>query len=163
MSATEYSRILMVAGAILIALAITALAVGKRGGSEEGAGDLAWAKNPRVFTPQRLPRDRVLTARLRNDSLRNIRLRAQDLRLEDAGGREVQATAVFLESFMHGLYPPTRQPARVTDVELRRTGRLAVIAAGESVPLTVAWRREGGAGPPARLDYGVGYLPVPPG
>jgi hypothetical protein len=163
MSAADYSKILMVAGALLIALAITALAVGKRGGGEQGAGDLAWAKNPRVFTPQRLPRDRILTARLRNDSLREIRLRAEDLRLEDAGGREVQATVVFLESFMHGLYPPTRQPAQVTNDELRRTGRLAVIAAGESVPLTVAWRRAGGASWPTRLDYGVGYLPVPPG
>jgi hypothetical protein len=163
MSATEYSRILMVAGALLIALAITALALGKRGGSERGAGDLAWAKDPRVFTPQRLPRDRVLTARLRNDSLRKIRLRAEDLRLEDAAGREVRATVVFLESFMHGLYPPTRQPAQVAEAELRRTGRLAVMEAGASVPLTVAWRREAGASPPTRLDYGVGYLPVPPG
>ncbi len=163
MSAAEYSKLLVVAGALLIALAITAFALGKRGGSEQGAGDLAWAKSPRVFTPQRLPQDRVLTARLRNDSLRKVRLRAQDLRLEDGGGRRVQATAVFLDSFMHGLYPPTRQPAEVTDAELRRTGRLAVIAPGESVPLTVAWRRGGGAGAPLRLDYGVGYLPVPPG
>jgi hypothetical protein len=159
----KLSKVLVAGGALLIALAITAFAVGDRGGSEQGAGDLAWARSPRVFTPQQLPRDRVLTARLRNDSLRKVRLSAQDLRLEDAAGREVEATAVFVDSFVHGLYPPTRQPAEVTDAELRRTGRLAVIAPGEAVPLTVAWRGGRDVGPPRRLDYGLGYLPVPSG
>jgi hypothetical protein len=157
------STVLVASGALLIGLAIAAIAVRDGDGSARGAGDLAWAKSPRVFTPERLPEDRILTARLRNDSLREVRLSARDLRLEDAEGQEVEATAVFLDSFVHGLYPPTRQPEQITEAELRRTGRLAVIAPGDSVPLTVAWRRGGGMGPPLRLDYGSGYLPVPPG
>jgi hypothetical protein len=154
---------LVACGTLVIALAITAFAQRERGASGEGSGDLAWAAGPRVFTPPRLPQDRVLTAKLRNDSLREVRLSAKELWLEDANGREVEGTAVFLDSFMHGLYPPTRKPAQLTDGELRRTGRLAVIAPGRSVPLTVAWRRDREAGPPLRLRYGAGYLPVPPG
>ena len=152
---------LVVGGAVLIVVAITALVLSDGGAGDEGAGDLAWARSPRVFTPESLPQDRVLSARLRNDSLRRIRLNAEDFRLEDGSGREVAATAVFLDSFVHGLYPPTRQPREVPESELRRTGRLAVIAPGESVPLTVAWRQGAGAAAPVRLDYGRGYLPLP--
>ena len=163
-SRPKLSKLLVAGGALLIVLAIGAFALGDgEGGTEQGAGDLAWARSPRVFTPDRLPRDRVLSARVRNDSFRKVRLSASDLRLEDAEGREVEATAVFLDSFVHGLYPPMRQPAELTEAELRRTGRLAVIAPGESVPLTIAWRRGRDAGEPRRVDYGVGYLPVPPG
>jgi hypothetical protein len=157
------STVLVASGALLIAVAIAAFAVRDGDGSARGAGDLAWAKSPRVFTPDRLPQDRILTARLRNDSLREVRLSARDLRLEDAEGRKVEATALFLDSFVHGLYPPTREPAELTEAELRRTGRLAVIPPGESAPLTVAWRSGAGIEPPLRLDYGAGYLPVPPG
>lgn len=152
---------LVVGGAVLIVVAITALVMSDGGAGDEGAGDLAWARSPRVFTPESLPQDRVLSATLRNDSLRRIRLTVDDLRMEDANGQTVESTAVFLDSFVHGLYPPTRQPAQVSESELRRTGRLAVIAPGDSVPLTVAWRREGGVDAPVRLDYGRGYLPVP--
>ena len=152
---------LVVGGAVLIVVAITALVLSDGGAGDEGAGDLAWARSPRVFTPESLPQDRVLSATLRNDSLRRIRLNAEDFRLEDGSGREVAATAVFLDSFVHGLYPPTRQPREVPESELRRTGRLAVIAPGESVPLTVAWRQGAGAAAPVRLDYGRGYLPLP--
>ena len=152
---------LVVGGAVLIVVAITALVMSDGGAGDEGAGDLAWARSPRVFTPESLPQDRVLSATLRNDSLRRIRLNAEDFRLEDGSGREVAATAVFLDSFVHGLYPPTRQPREVPESELRRTGRLAVIAPGESVPLTVAWRQGAGAAAPVRLDYGRGYLPLP--
>jgi hypothetical protein len=156
------SSALVLGGAVLIVVAIVAFA--SRGdGAEQSSGDLAWAKGPRVFTPARLPRDRVLTGRLRNDSLRELRLSTDDLRLEDAGGRRVAATAVFLESFVHGLYPPTRQPEEISETELRRTGRLAVIPPGDSVPLTVAWRPPRGVEAPLRLEYGSGSLPVPRG
>ena len=155
------STLLLAGGTLLVVLAIAAFALRDDGGTEQGSGDLAWAGSPRVFIPARLPRDRVLSARLRNDSLRRIRLNAEDFRLEDGRGREVAATAVFLDSFVHGLYPPTRQPREGPESELRRTGRLAVIAPGESVPLTVAWRQGAGAAAPVRLDYGRGYLPLP--
>jgi hypothetical protein len=153
--------VLLAGGAILIVVAVAALALRDGGARDESAGDLAWGRSPRVFNPERLPRDRVLSARLRNDSLRSIRLSVDDLRLEDANGRTVDSTAVFLDSFVHGLYPPTRQPAQISESELRRTGRLAVLRPGDSVPLTVAWRRVEDAGAPARLDYGRGSLALP--
>jgi hypothetical protein len=152
---------LVVGGAVLIVVAITTLVMSDGGAGDEGAGALAWARSPQVFTPESLPQDRVLSARLKNDSLRSIRLSVDDLRLEDANGRTVDSTAVFLDSFVHGLYPPTRQPTQVPESELRRTGRLAVLEPGASVPLTVAWRRGVAAGAPVRLDYGPGSLPLP--
>jgi hypothetical protein len=155
------SLVLLAGGAMLIVVAIAALASRDGGTGDGSAGALAWARSPRVFTPESLPQDRVLSARLKNDSLRSIRLSVDDLRLEDANGRTVDSTAVFLESFVHGLYPPTRQPAQVPESELRRTGRLAVLEPGASVPLTVAWRRGVAAGAPVRLDYGRGSLPLP--
>ena len=157
------SSALVLGGALLTVAAIAALALRDGGESAQGAGDLRWARSPAVFTPPRVPHDRILSARLRNDSLRRIRLSADELRLEDAGGRTIEATAVFLDSFVHGLYPPTRQPAQVSESELRRTGRLALMAPGESVPLTVAWRPAPDVEGPLRLDYGSGSLPVPRG
>jgi hypothetical protein len=157
------SSALVLAGALLTIGAVAALALRAGGDSEGAAGDLTWARSPQVFAPPRLPQDRILSARLRNDSLRRIRLSAEELRLEDASGRTVDATAVFLESFVHGLYPPTREPPEVSESELRRTGRLAVIEPGDSVPLTVAWRPPRGVEGPLRLDYGSGSLPVPSG
>jgi hypothetical protein len=157
----KLSLVLVTGGGLLILLAIAALALGRHGASDQGSGRLAWTGRPQVFIPPRLPHDRVLTARVRNDSLRQIRLSAADLRLTDASGRTVDAAAVFLDSFMHGLYPPTRQPQQISKRELVRTGRLAVLRPGASVPLTVAWRRGGGAGVPLRLDYGAGSLPMP--
>jgi len=157
------SSVLVLAGALLAIGAIAALALRADGDSGGATGDLTWAQGPRVFAPPRLPQDRILSASLRNDSLRRVRLGAEELRLEDASGRRVDATAVFLESFVHGLYPPTRQPPEVSESELRRTGRLAVIDPGESVPLTVAWRPPRDVEAPLRLDYGFGSLPVPSG
>jgi hypothetical protein len=153
--------VLLAGGAMLIVVAIAALASRDGGAGDESAGALAWARTPRVFTPERLPQDRVLSARLRNDSLRSIRLSVDDVRLEDADGQTIDSTAVFLDSFVHGLYPPTREPAQISESELRRTGRLAVLRPGASVPLTMAWRRGAGVGAPARLDYGSGSLQLP--
>lgn len=45
------------------------------------------------------------------------------------------------------------------DSELVRTGRIAFLRPGETVPLTVAWHAKDGA--PAVVDYGEGALRVP--
>jgi hypothetical protein len=47
----------------------------------------------------------------------------------------------------------------VPDSELQRTGRIALLAPGEEVPLTVAWHAEDGDA--ERVAYGQGSLSLP--
>lgn len=145
-----------------VGLAALAVAVGAIGGGEgEGqGGPVAWAEQPRLLTPATLPSDRILSGRIRNTSLRRVRIEARDVRLETTGGERVEGTATFVASFLHGLYPPMREPGRLAESELRRTGRLAVIEPRETVPITLAWRLEEGESGPVRVDYGQGSLPL---
>ncbi len=154
------SALLIVAGMGLAAIALLGLVLGDGEAEERGSGPLSWAREPRVTTPERLPEDRILSGRVRNDSLRRLRIPAGEVRLVAEGGEVVESSAVFVSSYLHGLYPPTRQPEELPDSELRRTGRLALIEPGESAPVTVAWHVVEGSRP-LRLDYGSGSLPVP--
>jgi hypothetical protein len=138
-------------------------ATGCDGDHGNGDGPLSWAQTPRVFTPQTLPQDRVLSGRIRNDSLERVDLRAQDLKLVDRRGRRVAGSITFLAGFVHGLYPPTREPSRLPDSELLRTGRIARILPGKAAPITASWRTRTGRERPSRIDYGRGSLPVPAG
>jgi len=47
-----------------------------------------------------LPRDRVLTGLVRNDSLEVAEVEARELRVLDARGRELQTAGIFLGSFV---------------------------------------------------------------
>jgi hypothetical protein len=136
-------------------------ATGCDGDDGSGDGPLSWGQAPRVFTPQVLPQDRVLSGRIRNDSLERVDLRAQDLKLVDRRGRRVAGSITFLAGFVHGLYPPTREPPRLPDSELLRTGRIARILPGKAAPITASWRMRPGRERPTRIDYGRGVLPVP--
>jgi len=133
------------------------------GGAGGDVGQLKWQGRPLLFTPRGLPKDRILSGHLRNDSLRRVDLEARQLTLVDKAGRRTRANAIFLTGFVHGLYPPTREPGRVPDSELIRTGRLARILPEKSAPLTVSWRSRGGQPSPVRLEYPGGSLPVPGG
>jgi hypothetical protein len=155
------SAALIVTGIVLTGLAFAGLTLRDSGQDDKGSGALAWARGPKVFTPPRLPSDRVLSGRVKNGSLRRVKLVARDLRVLDTDGRRVESSAIFLESFVHGLYPPTREPRRLPEAELRRIGRIALIDPGKTVPLTVAWRQPSGERTPVRVDYGSGSLPIP--
>ena len=138
-------------------------AVACGGGENGGAGPLAWQSAPRVFAPKTLPDDRVMSGRIRNDSLHRVDLAVKDIRMVDERGRRVAASVTFLAGFVHGLYPPTREPDTLPDAELLRTGRIARILPGKQAPITVSWRAQPGQQRPTRLDYGRGVLPVPGG
>jgi hypothetical protein len=144
---------------------VAALLGGSVGCGREGGdvGELKWEGRPLLFTPKGLSDDRILSGRLRNDSLRRVDLEARQLTLVDRVGHRIRTNAVFLTGFVHGLYPPTRERGRVPDSELLRTGRIARILPEKSAPVTVSWRSRGGQPPPVRLDYPGGFLPVPEG
>ena len=74
-------------------------------------------------------------------------------------GEVVASTPVFLRAFGKSLWGGGRGSEQASDTELQRTGRIALLAPGEEVPLTVAWRTEDGD--PVRVDYGRGSLSLP--
>jgi hypothetical protein len=146
--------------ATLSALALLVAAGGCGGDDEgEGGGDLAWRGSPRVVVPPQLPGDRILRGTVVNDSLRPVDISAKDVRVVDADGERLDATVLFLSSFVRSLEPYNRGPVELPDDELVRLGRKVSVKPGKTAPLTVSWReREGRA---VAIEYGPGSLPVP--
>ena len=145
---------LLLTGSVLVALVIALTAFGG-----DRTGPLKWSGDADVFTHPTLPGDRVLTATLRNDGLHAIRVDLADVRLLDGDGKTVASTPVFLQAFGKSLWAAGRGPEQVPDSELQRTGRIALLAPGEEVPLTVAWHAKDGDA--ERVDYGQGSLSLP--
>ena len=144
---------------VAAALAAGALLAGGCGDDEESAGVLTWAGEPRILQPPTLPDDRILSGRIRNDSLEMIELRAADLELRDGSGAALDASAFFLEGYVKPLEARNR-PSQETDAELRRRGLAARIEPGKTAPLTLSWHQRPGTSP-QRIDYGAGSLPLP--
>jgi hypothetical protein len=142
----------------LLGVVVAVAGCGGDGPGGDGSGPLAWAEPPLVFTPETMPGDRILTGTLRNDGLRRVRVDLPDLRVRDAGGDDVAAQPVFLQTFGKSLWSPARGPAQLPETELQRTGRLAWLEPGETVPFTLAWRAPAA---PARIEYEGGWVGVP--
>ena len=148
---------------VALAAALGALAVAGCGGADGGAraggsGPLVWTAPPIEFTPETLPGERILTGQLRNEGLRRLRVDLPDLRIRDADGDEVDAQPVFLQTFGKSLWSPAREPDQLPETELVRTGRIAWLDPGETVPFTIAWRKPAA---PARIEYDGGWVPIP--
>lgn len=131
------------------------------GSRDDRAARLSWAGRPVVLRSAAVPRDRVLRGFVRNAGGRPVELSAANLRLLDARGRPVRGVATFAAGYVHGLYPPSREPARLSEREQRRLGRRALLPPGRQVSLTVAWRQLPGRPPPVSVSYGRGTLPIP--
>jgi len=146
-----------------VAVASLALALAACGGGGEGPGSgaLRWDEDPTIVRPPSLPKDQVVSGTVRNDSLRELNLTAAKVRLLDGTGKRVPGVTVFLESFAHGLFPPTRGPFPRPAAEQARIGLIARVKPGAKLPFTVAWRLPEGVSPPVRIDYGLGWLPIP--
>lgn len=153
----------------LIAACAAALALGVAGcGGDEGGGTatkggtLEWVGKPLLYTPPELPRDRLLSGKLRNDSLRAIRLDADRARLVDADGKTVEGTVRFMAGFNHALYSPGQEPKEGDpEFERQRMGELAVVREGQTVPVTLSWRLPRGAAGPVRLEVGTAAIRLP--
>lgn len=152
-----------------VALAVAALAligVGSSSGDRAGAagdgsaGPLVWAAPPRVYVAPGMPRDRILSGVVRNDSLRVAEVKASGIEVIDAGGDRLRSAAIFLGSFSRGLYAGPRK-AQASDIEERRTGRLLRIGPGTEQPLTVSWRLGPDGASAGRIEYRGGSLRAP--
>ena len=148
--------------ALATTLCVALLAGCGDGDGGESAGRLVWVGTPKVYRSKTLPNDRVLSGTVRNDSLRRVEIDTKDVRLVDRDGDRVGGTAVFLRTFAHQLFPPTREPAGgIPEQELLRLGVKAKLDPGKEAPLTVSWRISPGRERPVRVDTGQGSLPIP--
>ena len=145
--------------ALALAAIVLAAGCGGGGGGGDSAGDLVWVEQPRLLEHPTLPDDRVLTGRVRNDSLRRLELESSAIEVLDARGEPIAARAIFLEGYVKPLESRNR-PSQETDAERRRRGVEVVLEAGASAPLTVSWR-EASDRRASRIDYGAGSLPLP--
>ena len=139
-------------------LALLVLLLAGCNGEDDGSasGRLAWVGKPRLVEPEGLPRDRILTGTVRNDSLERVTLQGSELRAVASGGGELRTAAIFARGFAHTNFPTNRGEVKTPESEQIRIGLKAVLEPGEKAPLTVSWR-----GRAARIDYGTGSLPVP--
>ena len=148
---------------LVVALAAAA-PLACNGGEDTGTGDLVWVGKPKLTRVASLPRDRILNGFGRNDGLRRLTSWAKDVRAVDADGNALRGNATFIRGYIHPLYPPTRPPeGGLPDSERIRLGQVVKLDPGTRTHLSVAWRVKSGADPPERIDYGVGWLPIPGG
>jgi hypothetical protein len=147
-------------------LAAAVLAAGCGGGGDGGGRSadarLAWEGTPVVRSST--TGARVLIGKVRNESSRELRVEAPQVRLVDGHGRRVRATAVFASSFVRSIYPHNgvqpAEPQGYPEAERRRVGFLAVIESGKTAPLTVSWLERRGR-EARRIVLGRSTLPVP--
>lgn len=148
---------------VAAALITVALVGAGCGGDDEPAKNpLTFFDTPTVIVPAMLKGDRILRGEVRNDTDKELRVEAADVKLYDNRGRRLKAAVTFAPGYLHSLYPPTRGPAQLPDYELERLGRIAKIKPGKTAELTVAWTEPRGRRTAARIDYGQGFLSIPP-
>jgi hypothetical protein len=121
---------------------------------------LEWKEKPSLILVPQLPRDRILTGQLRNASLRAVDLDSDRVEILDAKGHPMRSTALFAQSFSHGLYPWSMN-VKGSKFERRRIGQIATIKPGQAVPLTLSWRVPAGGSEPVRVRFDGGSLDLP--
>jgi len=151
-----------VAATVLLLAGVGALLLlGDRdGGATQAATDTArlqWQSKPNLILVPELPRDRILTGQIRNASLRAVDLEAERIRILDAQGRDLKASARFSQSFSHGLYPWSMH-VKGSKFERTRIGEIATIKPGQAVPLTLSWRVPAGGSEPVEARFDGGSL-----
>ena len=156
------------AAALVLLAAVTGglLVAGRRDEPRRAAaaagGDvrLAWKDEPQLIRVPELPRDRIVTGRVRNTSLRPVDIETERIRIVDAEGHALRSTARFLEGFVHGLYPASMH-VRGSKFERTRLGKMATIKPGQDLPLTLSWRVPRGGSQPVEVRFGGGSLTLP--
>ncbi len=105
---------------------------------------LEWVQDPNAYAPERLPRDRVAIGRIENISSDRIEADAEDFEVRDAAGRELFARLQFIDAYAE--VPETGDEELQIGVDLE-------LAPGASSPLTVRYRLDRRAVPPASVYF----------
>lgn len=159
-------RLGLVAGVALLVVVGALVLIGRGGGgggeaSADGAVRLEWDGKTTLVKVPELPRDRILAGKVRNVSLKPVKVAVNRIQVVDANGRPLKHSARFLSAFAHGLYPPSQKFAEPGKFERTRLGEIATIKPGQSIPLTLSWRMASEKGPaPAEVRFGGGSLPL---
>jgi hypothetical protein len=153
-----------IAATLLLLAAMGALLlVGERDGATRVAAaeaQLRWTAKPSLIRVPELPRDRILTGRVRNTSLRAVDLAIERVRVVDGAGRRLRATALFSQHFSHGLYPWSWH-VKGSKFERTRIGKIVTIKPGQAAPLTLSWRVPAGGSEPVEVRFDGGSLSLP--
>jgi hypothetical protein len=145
-----------------LAAALLLAGCGTKSETVKGTGAMSWTKKPQMLRLGSKPKDRILFGEVRNDSLRPVKIYASDVKVVDADGRALEATAIFSKGFAHGLYGSTDPRAKAPgEFELARLGRLVRLEPGQTSPLTVSWRLASPGDRPSQVQLGDGALPIP--
>jgi hypothetical protein len=115
---------------------------------------------PQLIRVAELPEDRILTGRVRNTSLRPVDLSVDRIEIVDARGQRLRSTARFLQTFAHGLYPPSMH-VKGGKLERTRIGQIATVKPGQDLPLTLSWRLASSTAQPLEVRFGGGSLALP--
>lgn len=153
-----------VAAALILTIALAGaivVAVSSPGGGSADVPRLGWVRPPVVVSAPNLPRDAILTGRVRNNTPRDLELEADDLVVVDDRGRRWRTSGRYMQGFAHGLWPPGGRVANRSDGERERLGEITKLKPGESAPLTVAWSRPPGGGRAVRIELGGPELTIP--
>jgi len=142
-----------------ITLAACAAAISGCGESAADGPALEWVGQPRVIVAPTAEPARILQGKVRNRSMSELRLQADEVTLRDAGGRRVAGSAIFLPGYVRPGEPQNRGGAPFADTEAARIGRLVTIAPGDTAPLVISWRVKDGR--PVRVEHPGGTLEVP--
>ena len=154
----------LLAGVIAAVLAVAILNVARAGDGESRTGPLRWTGKVVSFQHPTLSTDHVVSGKVRNEGLEPLRVVArEEIRVVAADGSELPTSAVFTQTFGHGLFDPTRLPeARLPERELMRIGDVGRLEPGDALPLTVSWREQPGGPEGVRIRYPGGSLAVAP-
>jgi hypothetical protein len=156
------------AAIVLLAVVVVPFLLLRRDDGKSASGglvraQLAFAGTPKVLRVPELPRDRVLTARLTNTSLRPAELDVDQVKVVDAQGRTVKSSVRFLSAFAHGLFSAERvnlygKPGKT---ERRRLGEIATLKPRQTIPITLSWRIPAGGAEPVAVDFGGSRVALP--
>jgi len=146
---------------LLAGAAAAAVACGGSDGDASGAGGLSWVGEPQVTVSPDVPGVRIVTGRVRNESLRRLELASSDLRLKTAEGQSLEADFGFVGAYVRPDQPRNRSEEGLPESERERVGLAARLEPGATTAITGSWRvpkRPAGA---LRIDYRTGFLPIP--